>query len=133
MVINKHWISSWINTYRIYSYRFLGNVIVLIPMILQSHGGARYGLAEPQLTRTRWGIYGAIFPSWIRAIIGAGWWGIESYIITEASIGIYSILTGKVSLISYTALHYQDYPFILSKDFPSIFWSTFALVIIYNS
>ncbi|BFH73882.1 NCS1 family nucleobase:cation symporter-1 [Sulfurisphaera javensis] len=108
---------------------FLGNAIVIIPMIIQSHGGARYGLAEPQLTRTRWGIYGAIIPSLIRAIIGAGWWGIESYIITEAAIGIYVILTGKVSIVAYTASHYSDYPFILSKDFPTIFWLTFISVI----
>jgi NCS1 family nucleobase:cation symporter-1 len=75
---------------------FLGNLIVLIPMLIQSHGGARYGLAEPQLTRSRWGIYGALFPSWIRAVIGAGWWGIESYIITEAITAMYTIFTGKI-------------------------------------
>lgn len=109
---------------------FLGNVIVLVPMIIQSHGGARYGLAEPQLTRTRWGIYGAIFPSWLRAVIGAGWWGIESYIITEATTAIYAIMTGKINVIAYTVSHYADYPFVLSKDFPNIFWSTFALVIL---
>lgn len=109
---------------------FLGNLIVLIPMIIQSHGGARYGLAEPQLTRSRWGTYGAIFPSWIRAIIGAGWWGIESYIITEAATAIYAILSGKVSVVAYTVSHYADYPFILSKDFPQVFWGTFAIVIL---
>lgn len=109
---------------------FLGNLIVLIPMIIQSHGGARYGLAEPQLTRSRWGIYGAIFPSWVRAIIGAGWWGIESYIITEAATAIYAILAGKLSVVAYTVSHYACYPFILSKDFPTIFWGTFIAVIL---
>ncbi|QIW24449.1 transporter [Sulfolobus sp. S-194] len=109
---------------------FLGNLIVLIPMVIQSHGGARYGLAEPQLTRTRWGIYGAILPSWIRAIIGAGWWGIESYIITEAATAIYTILTGKVSIVAYTATHYSNYPFILAIDFPTVFWGVFAGVIL---
>ncbi|BDC18898.1 cytosine permease [Acidianus sp. HS-5] len=109
---------------------FLGNLIVLIPMIIQSHGGARYGLAEPQLTRSRWGTYGAIFPSWIRAIIGAGWWGIESYIITEAATAMYAILTGKLNIVAYTVSHYSDYPFVLSKDFPQIFWGTFVAVIV---
>jgi NCS1 family nucleobase:cation symporter-1 len=109
---------------------FLGNLIVLVPMIIQSHGGARYGLAEPQLTRTRWGIYGAVFPSWVRAVIGAGWWGIESYIITEAATAIYAIVSGKLSVVAYTVQHYADYPFVLSKDFPSVFWTTFAIVII---
>ena len=109
---------------------FAGNAIVLVPMIIQSHGGARYGLAEPQLTRTRWGIYGAVFPSWVRAVIGAGWWGIESYIITEAATALYAIATGKVAVVAYTAAHYADYPFVLAKDFPTIFWGTFAIVVI---
>ena len=109
---------------------FAGNLIVLVPMIVQSHGGARYGLAEPQLTRTRWGVYGALFPSWVRAVIGAGWWGIESYIITEAATGLYAILSGKVDVVAYTVAHYPDYPFVLAKDFPLIFWSTFAIVIL---
>jgi NCS1 family nucleobase:cation symporter-1 len=109
---------------------FLGNLIVLFPMILQSHGGARYGLAEPQLTRTRWGVYGAVFPSWLRAVIGAGWWGIESYIITEATTAIYAILSGNVGAVTYTVSHYPNYPFVLSRDFPQVFWATFLLVIL---
>ncbi|BDB98026.1 NCS1 family nucleobase:cation symporter-1 [Saccharolobus caldissimus] len=109
---------------------FLGNLIVLIPMLIQSHGGARYGLAEPQLTRSRWGIYGALFPSWIRAVIGAGWWGIESYIITEAITAMYTIFTGKIDIISYAVTHFTDYPFILSRTFPQIFWGTFVSIII---
>ena len=109
---------------------FAGNLIVLAPMIIQSHGGARYGLAEPQLTRTRWGVYGAVFPSWVRAVIGAGWWGIESYIITEAATALYAIGSGKVSIVAYTVAHYTDYPFVLAKDFPLIFWGTFALVVL---
>ncbi|WP_202965440.1 cytosine permease [Acidilobus saccharovorans] len=108
---------------------FLGNLIVVIPMIIQSHGGARYGIAEPQLTRTRWGTYGAMFPSWVRAVIGAGWWGIESYIIAEAATALYAIYTGRTSTIAYTVAHFQNYPFVLAKDFPSIFWATFVIVI----
>jgi len=108
---------------------FLGNVIVLIPMIIQSHGGARYGVPEPVLTRTRWGVYGAIFPSWIRAIIGAGWWGIETYIMTEAAVGIYAILTHKLSVIgSYVAKGVAS-PYTLSLAFPQVFWITFTLII----
>jgi len=76
------------------------------------------------------GVYGAIFPSWLRAVIGAGWWGVESYIITEATTAIYAIMTGKINVIAYTVSHYAYYPFVLSKDFPNIFWSTFAIVIL---
>lgn len=103
---------------------FLGNAIVLIPMIIQSHAGARYGVAEPQLTRVRWGIYGAIIPSWIRAIIGMGWWGIESYIIAEAVVAMYLVSVGKASVLT-SANAYS-----LSVSYPHLFWITFAIVIL---
>jgi len=80
-------------------YMFLGNLIILIPTIIQSHGGARYGVAEPQLTRSRWGIYGAQIPSWIRAVISMGWWGIESFIIAEAATYMYFVMS-KVKFTS---------------------------------
>ena len=108
---------------------FLGNVIVLIPMIIQSHGGARYGIPEPVLTRTRWGVYGAIFPSWVRAVIGAGWWGIETYIMTEAAVGIYAIITHKLNVIQGLVTKGVANPFTLSLAFPAVFWVTFAAII----
>ncbi|MEZ0290087.1 MAG: cytosine permease, partial [Sulfolobales archaeon] len=109
---------------------FLGNLIVLVPMLIQSHGGARYGIAEPQLTRTRWGVYGANIPSVLRAVIGAGWWGIETYIITEAAVGVYTVYSGKVGLLREIVSSYPaEYPFMFSKIFPEIFWTTFAIVI----
>ncbi len=109
---------------------FLGNLIVLVPMIIQSHGGARYGIPEPVLTRTRWGIYGAIFPSWIRAVIGAGWWGIETYIMAEAAVGIYAILSGKTSAIASLVAKGIASPFTISIAFPQVFWATFAAIIL---
>nr|KJR72530.1 MAG: transporter [Vulcanisaeta sp. AZ3] len=109
---------------------FLGNAIVLAPMIIQSHGGARYGLAEPQLTRSRWGIYGAVFPSWVRAVIGAGWWGIESYIMAEAAVSMYVILTDKLGVVREFVVRGVANPFTLSLAFPMVFWITFAAIII---
>jgi NCS1 family nucleobase:cation symporter-1 len=104
---------------------FLGNLIVLIPTLVQSHGGARYGMAEPQLTRTRWGIYGAQVPSWIRAIISMGWWGVESFIIAEAAGYIYLLSSGA----NLSALGSTLTPGSLPQHFPAVFWTTFALVI----
>ncbi len=102
---------------------FLGSSVILIPTLIQSHGGARYGMSEPQLTRTRWGIYGAQIPSWIRAIISMGWWGIVSYIITEAAVGMYAVLMGKTGMLS-GATSYS-----LALTFPRLFWLTFIGVI----
>lgn len=108
-------------------YMFLGNLIILIPTIIQSHGGARYGVAEPQLTRSRWGIYGAQIPSWIRSIISMGWWGIESFIIAEAATYIY-LVTARASSLS--SLVTEVGPGTLPKYFPLVFWSIFAIVIV---
>jgi len=104
---------------------FLGNAIVLIPMLVSSHAGARYGMSEAQLSRTRWGIYGAQLPSWIRAVISMGWWGIESYIITEAAVAMYVVATGRVYLLTAPGVG----TYTLSVEFPTIFWLTFGLVI----
>ncbi|MEM0287576.1 MAG: cytosine permease [Nitrososphaerota archaeon] len=106
---------------------FLGNLIVLIPTLVQSHGGARYGMAEPQLTRSRWGIYGAQIPSWIRAIISMGWWGVESFIIAEAAGYIYLLTTSPADI---AVLSQHLGPGALPTYFPNVFWVTFALVII---
>ncbi|KPV45175.1 hypothetical protein SE19_08360 [Acidiplasma aeolicum] len=108
-------------------YMFLGNLIILIPTIIQSHGGARYGAAEPQLTRSRWGIYGAQIPSWIRSVISMGWWGIESFIIAEAATYIY-LVSAKASSLK-TLVAYVG-PGTLPKYFPTVFWTIFVIVII---
>src|SRR5213080_5356427 len=38
---------------------FLGNCIVLVPMLLNSHPGARYGVPFPVLARASFGVLGA--------------------------------------------------------------------------
>jgi NCS1 family nucleobase:cation symporter-1 len=104
-----------------------GNIIVLIPTIVQSHGGARYGMAEPQLTRSRWGIYGAQFPSWVRAIISMGWWGVESFIIAEAAGYLYLLITSPADIAT---LSTKLGPGALPQNFPGVFFAVFAVVII---
>ncbi len=49
---------------------FLGNLIVLIPMILNAHAGARYGIPFPGLLpRGSFGIKGATNPALLRAFV----------------------------------------------------------------
>jgi len=116
--------SFGLNWWQILVDFLLGSFIVLVPTLVQSHGGARYGMSEPQLTRTRWGIYGAQIPSWIRAIISMGWWSIVSYIITEAVVGFYAVLSGQVALLS-GANSYS-----LALAFPRLFWTSFLTIIV---
>jgi len=58
----------------------LANVIVLIPMVLNSHSGAKYGLSSPVLLRASFGVYGARLPVLIRACVACLWFGIQSWI-----------------------------------------------------
>src|SRR5687768_14590468 len=58
----------------------LGNVIVLIPMILNAHAGTRYGISFPVLCRASFGVRGANVPAMLRAIVACGWFGIQTWI-----------------------------------------------------
>src|SRR5579862_7395375 len=42
---------------------FLGNVIVLIPMLLNAHAGAEYGIPFPVFARSSFGVLGANIPA----------------------------------------------------------------------
>ncbi|HET6767537.1 MAG TPA: NCS1 family nucleobase:cation symporter-1, partial [Chitinophagaceae bacterium] len=59
---------------------FLGNTIVLIPMILNGHAGAKYGIPFPVFARASFGTKGANIPAILRAIVACGWFGIQTWI-----------------------------------------------------
>jgi nucleobase:cation symporter-1, NCS1 family len=63
---------------------FLGNTIVLAPMLLNSHPGARYGVPFPVLARASFGVLGANVAAVLRALVACGWFGIQSWIGGEA-------------------------------------------------
>ena len=58
----------------------LGNIIVLIPIALNSHAGTRYGIPFPVMARAAFGVRGAHIPSLLRAIVACGWFGIQTWI-----------------------------------------------------
>jgi nucleobase:cation symporter-1, NCS1 family len=58
----------------------LGNLIVLIPMILNAHPGTKYGIPFPALARASFGTYGANIPALLRAGVACGWFGINAFI-----------------------------------------------------
>ncbi len=63
---------------------FLGNVLVLIPMLLNAHAGARYGIPFPVFARASFGVLGANVPAILRALVACGWFGIQTWIGGEA-------------------------------------------------
>ncbi|MBK7885314.1 MAG: NCS1 family nucleobase:cation symporter-1 [Chitinophagaceae bacterium] len=59
---------------------FIGNTVVLIPMILNGHAGAKYGIPFPVFARASFGVRGANIPAILRAIVACGWFGIQTWI-----------------------------------------------------
>src|SRR3712207_7394833 len=57
----------------------LGNVIVLVPMVLNAHAGTKYGVSFPVLCRASFGTRGANLPAALRAIAACGWFGIQTW------------------------------------------------------
>jgi NCS1 family nucleobase:cation symporter-1 len=62
----------------------LGNTIVLIPILLNSHPGTRYGIPFPVFARAAYGTIGSNVPALMRAIVACGWFGIQAWIGGEA-------------------------------------------------
>src|SRR5437660_10188969 len=59
---------------------FLGNLIVLIPMVLNAHAGTKYGIPFPVYCRASFGTWGANIPALLRAMVACGWFGIQAWI-----------------------------------------------------
>jgi len=59
---------------------FLGNLIVLVPVILNGHVGAEYGIPFPVFARLSFGLRGANIPGILRAMVACGWFGIQTWI-----------------------------------------------------
>ena len=62
----------------------LGNTIVLIPILLNSHPGTKYGIPFPVFARAAYGTIGSNLPALMRALVACGWFGIQSWIGGEA-------------------------------------------------
>lgn len=59
---------------------FLGNVIVLVPMMLNAHPGTAYGIPFPVLLRASFGTIGANIPALMRGVVACGWFGIQTWV-----------------------------------------------------
>ncbi len=62
----------------------LGNIIVLIPMVLNAHAGTKYGIPFPVLARASFGTLGSNVPALLRALVACGWFGIQTWIGGQA-------------------------------------------------
>ena len=62
----------------------LGNMIVLVPILLNSHPGTKYGIPFPVFARASYGTVGSNLPALMRALVACGWFGIQAWIGGEA-------------------------------------------------
>jgi NCS1 family nucleobase:cation symporter-1 len=82
-------IDSGMNWWQAVLTIFLGNLIVLVPMVLNAHAGTKYGIPFPVYCRASFGILGANVPALLRALVACGWFGIQTWI---GGWAIYKIL-----------------------------------------
>ena len=77
----------------------LGNTIVLIPILLNSHPGTKYGIPFPVFARAAYGTLGSNVPALMRALVACGWFGIQAWIGGEALQTMFRILVPGWALL----------------------------------
>src|ERR1043165_2078883 len=73
-------ISAGMNWWQALIAILLGNTIVLVPILLNSHPGTKYGIPFPVFARPAYGTRGSNVPALMRALVACGWFGINAWI-----------------------------------------------------
>ncbi len=97
---------------------FLGNAIVLVPMLLNGHAGAKYGIPFPVFARASFGTKGANIPAMLRAIVACGWFGIQTWIGGESLYHLIRAWNPSLAEINTDSLFPQPLPLLCF----GIFW-----------
>jgi nucleobase:cation symporter-1, NCS1 family len=85
-------ISAGMNWWQALITILLGNSIVLVPILLNSHPGTKYGIPFPVLARASYGTIGSNLPALMRALVACGWFGIQAWIGGQALYTFFSAL-----------------------------------------
>jgi NCS1 family nucleobase:cation symporter-1 len=111
----------------------VANVIVLVPMLLISHAGTKYGIPYPVFARAAFGVFGANLPALIRAGVACGWFGIQTWIGGGAIFAVVAALLGEGSFWTTAgtlAIGFGDpQPWTLWLSF-AVFWALNIWVIL---
>src|SRR6266513_2744619 len=105
---------------------FLGNVVVLIPMVLNAHAGTRYGIPFPIYCRAAFGTLGANVPALLRALVACGWFGIQAWIGGNAIYKILGVFIPSLTAPSQATLLGINFPQFICFLF---FWGINMLVV----
>jgi NCS1 family nucleobase:cation symporter-1 len=83
----------------------LGNTIVLVPILLNSHPGTKYGIPFPVFARASYGTFGSNLPAIMRALVACGWFGIQAWIGGQALFTLlHSMIPSWPSLLGGAAI-----------------------------
>lgn len=107
---------------------FLGNAIVLVPMVMNAHAGTKYGIPFPVLCRASFGTLGANIPALMRAVVACGWFGIQTWIGGMAIFKITAVFFP--SLADPSAAHFAGISLAQFACF-MVFWAI-NMVVIYR-
>ncbi len=111
----------------------IANIIVLVPMLLNSHAGTKYGIPFPVFARGSFGVFGANLPALMRAGVACGWFGIQTWIGGTAIFAVMAVIFGTDSWwtnASKIAIGFGDpQPWTLWLSF-AIFWSMNIAIIL---
>ena len=106
---------------------FLGNSVVLVPMILNAHAGTRYGIPFPVYCRASFGLRGANIPAMLRALVACGWFGIQCWIGGQAlytALKIFNPLWTNLSVLPFVEINIPQLVCFL------LFWALNMLVVV---
>ena len=110
----------------------IANVLVLIPMLANSHAGTKYGIPFPVFARASFGVWGANLPALIRAFVACGWFGIQTWIGGGAIFVLVGEILGdswlKASSISIGTGQFAPQPWTMWISF-LVFWALNILII----
>ena len=69
-------VSPWLSVLNV----ALGNILILIPIQLNSQIGTKYGIPFPLFARLTFGTLGAQIPALLRAITACGWTSVQAWV-----------------------------------------------------
>src|SRR6202158_2893031 len=109
-------ISAGMNWWQALITILLGNTVVLVPILLNSHPGTKYGIPFPVFARAAYGTYGSNLPALMRAMVACGWVGIQAWIggealytLVSAIIPAWPTLLGSFRLLDHTPTEWLSF------------------------
>lgn len=119
-------IASGMNAWQAIVTILLGNTIVLLPILLNSHPGTKYGIPFPVFARAAYGTYGSNLPALMRAVVACGWFGIQAWIGGQALSTMFgAVLPGFATMLGGPYMGYAGSQWLSF----AVFWGINILIV----